>query len=175
MATRDQKAFQRNYSLRSIGSANRETIDNYVRTQLEHHPCADARVTERLMDFQIFNPDVDLSQSSSTSHATYWFNLHLVIVNDGRFREIRSDRLKSLHDMILKVASCKGHLLSRAAILRDHLHLTMRCAIDESPQQVALAYLNNLAYSQGMTAIFRCGYFVGTFGEYDLGAIQRSP
>ena len=166
-------AFQRNYSLRSLGSANRETIDEYVCNQLEHHPCADPRVTERLQQFQIHNSHVDLSQPSQTSHAIYWFNLHLVLVNDGRYREIRDEPLNTLRNMIVKVSASKGHSLSRAAILPDHVHLTLRCLIDESPQEVALSYLNNLAYSQGMTQVFRFGYYAGTFGEYDLGVIPR--
>ena len=32
------KAFQRNYSLRSVGSATRADVENYVRTQPGHHP-----------------------------------------------------------------------------------------------------------------------------------------
>jgi REP element-mobilizing transposase RayT len=167
-------AFQRNYALRSIGSADRETIDNYVSSQLDHHPCADLRVTEQLIAFQIHNPDVDLSRPSQTSHATHWFNLHLVLVTEGRFREIRVEPLRTMRDMVLNVSSSKGHLLSRAALLPDHLHITIRCKIDDSPQEVALTYLNNLAFAQGMRPVFRFGYFVGTFGEYDLGVIRCS-
>jgi len=36
---------------------------------------------------------------------------------------------------------------------------------------VALGYLNNLAYAHGMTALYSFSYYVGTFGEYDMGAI----
>jgi hypothetical protein len=77
-----------------------------------------------------------------------------------------------MRDMVLKASSSKRHLLSRAALLPDHLHITIRCKIDESPQEVALSYLNNLAFAQGMPPVFRFGYFVGTFGEYDLGMIR---
>ncbi len=164
-------AFQRNYSIRSVGSANRAKIDEYLQGQLEHHPSADDRVTERLQGLQIHNADVDLSQPSPTSHAIYWHNLHVVLVNDRRYREVRNEPLQALHDMIVKVSAAKGHGLSRAAILPDHIHLALRCKIDESPEAVALSYLNNLAFACGMTQIFRFGYYVGTFGEYDLGAI----
>jgi hypothetical protein len=47
----------------------------------------------------------------------------------------------------------------------------MRCKLEESPQDIALSYMNNLAYAQGMKAVFKYSYFVGTFGEYDLGVI----
>ena len=66
-----------------------------------------------------------------------------------------------------------GHLLARAGILSDHVHLALGCGIEESPLQVALGYLNNLAYAQGMTAVYQFGFYVGTFGEYDWGAIRR--
>ena len=76
--------------------------------------------------------------------------------------------------MILGVAQKKGHRLSRAAILPDHVHLTLGCAINETPEAVAIAYLNNLAYAQGMQPLYRHSYYVGTFGEYDLDAVRRS-
>jgi hypothetical protein len=61
--------------------------------------------------------------------------------------------------------------LSRAAIVPDHIHLTMGCPIERSPEDVALGYLNNCAYAWGMSAMFQFGYYVGTFGEYDRGAV----
>ena len=167
------EAFQRNYSLRSIGAANRETIEGYVAGQLEHHPPADPRVTEQFRSLQIHNADVDLAQPSRTSHAIYWYNLHIVLVNDGRYRNINPESMQALHDMIVKASAAKQHGLSRGGLLPDHLHLALRCGLEESPEDVALAYLNNLAYASGMKAVFRFGYFVGTFGEYDLGVIAR--
>lgn len=56
--------------------------------------------------------------------------------------------------------------------LPDHLHLTMGCPIGRSPEQVALAYMNNCAYACGMKAVFQFSYFVGTIGEYDRGAVR---
>jgi REP element-mobilizing transposase RayT len=41
------KAFQRNYSIHGIGSTRRDKLDNYIDSQLEHHPLADARLQER--------------------------------------------------------------------------------------------------------------------------------
>ena len=111
--------------------------------------------------------------SFKTSHAIYWYNLHLVMVHDGRFREIRDDHAQKRLRAIGNIASVKGHLLSRAALLPDHLHLALRCDLAESPEQVALAYLNNLAFVEGMKPVFRFGYYVGTFGEYDLGVIPH--
>ena len=58
---RQPRAFRRNYGLRSIGSATRERVEQYVRSQAEHHPMADPRVQETLRAVQIDNPRIDLS------------------------------------------------------------------------------------------------------------------
>lgn len=168
------KPFRRNYSLRSIGSTRRDKLEQYLANQLNHHPMADLRVQQRLAQYQIFRPDVDLAQPSRTSHAEYGYNLHLVIVNDERYLEIRDEVLAGLRDMVLRAADTKGHRLSRAAIVPDHIHLTVRCQLEESPEEVVLGYLNNLAYACGMRPVFRFGYYVGTFSEYDLGVIPRA-
>jgi hypothetical protein len=50
----------------------------------------------------------------------------------------------------------------------------MGCHVDDAPSQVALALLNNLAYAQAMKAAYRFGYYVGTFGNVDLGAMRHA-
>jgi hypothetical protein len=51
--------------------------------------------------------------------------------------------------------------------------LELGCGLEDSPLEVALSYVNNLAYTQGMKPVYQFGFYVGTFGEYDLGAIRR--
>jgi REP element-mobilizing transposase RayT len=165
------KAFQRNYSVRSIGSAKREIVKNYVANQLGHHKMADARVDERLAQFQRSYSHVDLSKPSFSSHGQFWFNLHVVIVNEDRFMKVQEDVLRRLSKIIDGAAVKHGHNLSRVGLLGDHIHMTMGCPIDHSPEAVALAYLNNCAYACGMKPVFRFGYYVGTIGEYDRGAV----
>ncbi len=165
--------FRRNFSLSSVGEVRQEMIETYAATQLGHHRMADARVQERLQDLQMEFPEVDLSEPIFSSHGRYVYNLHLVVVHDGRWREVREDRLRRTRDTILGVAMKKQHRLSRAAILADHLHLTLGCAINESPEAVALAYMNNVAYAHGMEPLFCHSFYVGTFGTYDLDAVRR--
>ncbi len=167
-------AFRRNFSLAGIGEVRRDVIENYVARQLGHHRMADDSIQERLARFQLEYPEVDLCEALFSSHGRYFYNLHLVLVHDGRWCEVREDRLAKTRDMILGVVKKKQHRLSRAAILPDHVHMTIGCAISESPETVALTYLNNLAYANGMQPLFCHSYYVGTFGEYDLNAIRRS-
>jgi REP element-mobilizing transposase RayT len=168
---RAPKAFQRNYCIRSVGAATRSTVEDYVANQLGHHQMADPRVQERLARFQKTYPEVDLGKPSFSSHGEYWYALHVVFVNDDRWPEVREEVLGSLSDMIERAAAKHGHRLSRASLLADHLHLTVGCPIDQSPQDIALGYVNNCAYVCGLKPVFRFGYYVGTIGEYDRGAV----
>ena len=165
------RAFGKNYGLRSIGSAKRSVIERYIESQLERHPMADARVQERLAQVQICNRDVDLSQPQRTTHALYWYNLHVVLEHDG-WNETRAERLIAMRDMIVNSSSAHGYLLSRAGILSNHIHFSLGCPVDKSPLEIALGYMNNLAYVYGMTPILMYSAYTGTFGEYDLGAIK---
>lgn len=126
------------------------------------------------MKFQLHFPEVNLAEPQFSSHGRYLYNLHLVLIHDSRWREVREDRLAITRDLIVRAAAKKQHRLSRVAILPDHVHVTLGCRPDESPEEVALGYLNNLAYAHGMKLLFRYGYYVGTFGKYDMGAIRRA-
>jgi len=76
--------------------------------------------------------------------------------------------------MIIETAEKCGHLLSDAGTVPDHDHLTLGCGITESPMDIGLLYLNQLACAYGNIPIFQYGFFVGTFGPFDLNAIRVS-
>jgi REP element-mobilizing transposase RayT len=99
-------------------------------------------------------------------------NLHVVLVHRERWAEIGEPVLERLRDMIENVCRAKGYWLSRAGILADHIHLALGCPLDVAPADIALAFLNNLAYVHGMKAVFQFGAYVGTFGEYHQGAVE---
>jgi REP element-mobilizing transposase RayT len=166
------KAFHRHFRLTSIGDANREAIERYVSDQLGHHRMADARVNELLKDFQFAFPDVDLGLIQRSSHGQYLYNLHLVLIHADRWREIRRERLQVSCEMIIRCARAKNHHLSRLAVLTDHFHLTLGVPYDVSPGDVALGYMNNVAFAHGMIDLFMPSYYVGTFGQYDMNAVR---
>ncbi len=168
------KAFRRNFSLSSLGDANRASVEQYVSDQLGHHRMADARIQARLARYQLAFSDADLSQPVFSDHGRYVYNLHLVFVLSERSSDVSVEFLDATRDMVLKVARKKGHELSHLAILADHLHMTLKAPYECSPQEIALSYLNNLAYAHGLRPVYQYGYFVGTFGEYDMNAVRRS-
>ena len=167
------KAFRRNFRLTSLGDANRETVEAYVAGQLGHHRMADERVDRMLADFQFEFSEVDLSLPQRSAHGEYLYNLHVVLVHAERWNEVRRDRLQTTSDMIIRCAHDKRHRLSRLAMLADHVHLTLGVPHETAPGDVAIGYMNDIAFAHGMTALFSSSYYVGTFGEYDMGAVRR--
>ncbi len=166
------KAFQRNYSLHSIGSARRAVVESYVATQLDHHRMADRKVQAKLEKYQINNSNSDSARPIQSAHGLFIYNLHLVFVNAGRWVEIRDDILGKVKETIIGTARKYGYRLYAAGIFPDHIHLALGCSINDAPQAVALAFLNNLSYAQGMRPVYQAGYYAGTYGEYDLGAVR---
>ena len=167
-------AFRRNFSLSAVGDAKREVVEEYVASQLGHHCMADPRVQERLQTYQLAFPDVELAKQQLSSHGAYVYSLHVVLVHEGRWNEVREEQLDKTRDMVLRAAQHKQHRLSRLSMLADHLHFVAGIPFRQSPQDVALAYMNNLAYAHDMQSVFCASYYVGTVGEYDTGAIWTS-
>ena len=168
------KAFRRNYSIQSLGSANQQEVERYVASQVDHHPMADARVQAMLAKYQFTDPGVDLTRTRRSSYGEFIYNLHLVVVHRERFVEIREEHFRTTLNMLQGAAREKQHLLSRTGLLVDHVHWTVGCDIQEAPLDVGLRYMNNLAYAHGMRALFQYGFYVGTFGPYDLDAVRHS-
>ncbi len=165
-------AFQRNYDLHSIGSTQREKVEHYVAGQLAHHAEDDVIENEsNLADLQIINPEVDLSRFRLTSHARFRFNLHIVLRFSQAVSLHDSKSLGAVRKAIRSTAQKHQHLLSRAGLLQDHVHLVLGASLTSSPLNVALPYMNNIAWMLGQKPVLKSGCFIGTVGEYDRGAI----
>ena len=161
------KPFRRNFAIRSFGSEERSVVEGYVSQQTDHHPYADPKFQEFLESLQIHDSAVNLSQPMKTSHGLYWYNLHVVLVHRERWQCASFARLTAVRDMILRIGHKECWRISRAGILPDHIHLAIGCGFEDSPQDVALCFLNNLAFVHDMNPVFQSGGFIGTFGEYD--------
>ena len=167
------KPFRRNYWIGSIGPSGRDVVEEYVRTQLQHHRMADPRTQESLRRLQVSCAQVDLSAKRLSAHGEFIHNLHLVFVHDARWLEPREEELAMNNETVLRVAEKKGHRVSAIGVFPDHMHITVGCDVDDAPGEVALSYMNNLVYRHQMRPLFQNGYYAGTFGEYDLWAIRR--
>ena len=154
------------------GIFSHETIERYIADQTRHHTMADPRVQRRFESLSIGGSRELLDTPRVSGHAQFCYNLHLVLVSRDRDIEIRRRALEARQHMLVAAAAKKGHLIGKGQILADHLHVALGCQLSEPPQEVALGYLNNLAYAAGMKPIFQYGYYVGTFSRYDLDAIR---
>jgi REP element-mobilizing transposase RayT len=144
-----------------------------TQSQIQHHPMAEPRVQAVFERWQICDPQVDLARPRQAGTGIFWYNLHVVFVRTQRCREVEESRIQTENRIIQGVSDKCGYLLSRAGIVADHVHLTVGCPPEQSPAEIALRYMNYIAFSYGMKRVFQFGYYVGTFGEYDLGVIPR--
>jgi REP element-mobilizing transposase RayT len=165
--------FSRKVSVRSLGENTRRDVEAYIEHQVEREQFVDPRFEQALLELQIKNESIDLSQPGASAHGRYWYNLHLVLVTEGRWRIRELELLRLLRDSVLKIASKKQHLISRLSVMPDHLHAALRPWIEESPLDVVHAYANNLAHMAGRGRLWQDGYYVGTFGEYSIHSITE--
>jgi REP element-mobilizing transposase RayT len=164
--------FSRKLSVRALGDPTRAEVEGYIRNQVPNAALADERFREMLTTFTVVNPDVDLSAPVASGSGRYWYNLHLVLVVAERYRIGDPALLGQIRDTVAKICDRKGYSASRLAVMPDHLHLALRGAIEQSPEAIALAFLNNLAYALGQKPWWQAGYYAGTFGEYSMAAVR---
>lgn len=164
--------FSRKVSVRSVGKNCTDDVLRYVAGQTAKEECADPRFREMLKQFTIRDDSVDLSKPSETSSGRCWYNLHLVLVVRERFRFGEAETLTRIRDSSFAIARKKGHQIASLSVLPDHLHTALRGNIEKSPEEIALGFMNNLAYSLGQNAVWQYGYYAGTFGEYDMKLVR---
>ena len=163
----------RNFRLVSTGSANLTAVENYVSGQLEHHPLASPFSMERMRPFSQSFDGVDLSQPIQSSHGQYVLGLHLVFVHAQRWRTVNEDFHQKTQAAILATAKKKQHRISRISILPDHTHITLGFGYQECPRDIALSYMNNIAFKHEMQPFLMHSYYVGTIGPYNMSAIRQ--
>ncbi len=97
-----------------------------------------------------------------------------VLVVEHRNRFIDEESLRTIDHWCLRIARKKGYAISTRSVMPNHLHLALRGNIEQSPEEIALAMMNNLAYAFGQNQIWQSSYYAGTFGEYDMDAVRRN-
>jgi REP element-mobilizing transposase RayT len=165
--------FSRKLALRSIGDNTTKDVEQYVKNQVLKEAFANREFAARLQEFTVVNHAVDLSQPTETTSGRYWYNLHLVLVTEERYRRGDDSWLAIIRDQSFKIAHKKGHAILCLSVMPDHLHIALRGNVEHSPQEIALAFQNNLAYSLGQMRVWQYTYYVGTFSEYDMQAVRR--
>ncbi len=148
-----------------------DQVERYIAGQVGKERFSE-RFETLMREFTVRCPEVDLSQPTETSHGRYWYNLHVVLVV-GESGAIH-DRgcLARIRDGCFRIAMKKGHRIAILSVMPTHVHMALRGSVNDMPEEIALGFQNNLAYLLGQTPIWREGFYVGTFSEYDMGAIR---
>lgn len=167
-----KKALRLHYSIRSFGTQERNIVEQYVQGQTNHHLMATSKSQSIFEDLNYKDLTVDLSSMRKTSHGSYWYNLHLVLVHAERWCDVKRSRLERVKQVILQSGNRKSWRISRCSILADHFHLALGCNFEESPESVVLSFMNNVSWVYEMTPILQFSAYVGTFGEYDHRVIK---
>jgi REP element-mobilizing transposase RayT len=158
--------------VRTIGDNTTAEVEAYIRRQVDKEPLADPRFRDFLREFSLVDPQVDLAQPTASNSGRYWYNVHLVLVVGARHRLTDRTSLTTLRDWSLAIAKKKGHAISTLSVMPDHIHAALRGNINDAPNDIALAFLNNLAYAMGQKAVWQPGYYAGTFSEYNMDAVR---
>jgi REP element-mobilizing transposase RayT len=152
-------AFSRKLAVRSIGDPTRTQVEAYIRDQVLQEALVDERYREQLAACTIVQPQVDLARPTESNSGRHWYNLHLVLVTSARYRVGDANTLAKIRDTSLRICIKKGYAVSTLAVMPDHLHLAIRGAIAQSPEEIALSFLNNLAYVLGQRRYWEAGYY----------------
>ena len=166
--------FSRKVSIRTVGDNTTSAVEGYIRAQVRNEGFIDSRFSEFLEQFTVINPRVDLRQPAETNSGRYWYNLHLVLVTDGRYRIVDEQGLTTIRDGSFKIAEKKEYAIGAISVMPDHVHIALRGNLEHSPERIALSFQNNLAHMLNRGAVWRKGFYVGTFGEYDMRAIRKA-
>ena len=54
----------------------------------------------------------------------------------------------------------------------DHLHMCLRGALEDSPEAIAIGYMNESCRKLGVVGLWRPSYYVGTTGAYNMSAVR---
>ena len=157
--------FSRKVSLRAIGENTRSVVEAYIRDQLEHTDLADPRYRASLQEHAFTQEEVDLAAATESNSGRYWYNLHVVLVTENRFR-MSSETAGRIS------AACRLPSVAKCSVMPDHLHVAVKADPMKSPESVAYELQETTARAAGTLGFWKDTVYVGTFGEYGMGAVR---
>ncbi|MDA1051533.1 MAG: transposase [Planctomycetota bacterium] len=165
--------FSRKLAVRSLGENRRVDVEKYIREQVSRERFVDTGFEQKLKSYTVVNSNVDLVVPTASARGRYWYNLHVVLVTQARHRIADVNQLCVLRDTCDKIAEKKGYAISSLSLMPDHLHVALRGNIEHSPAEIGRCFQNNLAYAVGNSRLWADGFYVGSFGEYNMDAVRR--
>ncbi len=167
--------FSRKIGFRSLGDNTREIVQKYIAGQAVKSDYIDPRFKEWLEKFNSKFERVNIAEPEQPSHGCYWYALHIVIVvKDRRFPMTLSHTFEKVRFTAIYISNEISCELAEISVMPDHIHMALRGNINLSPQDIALSFLNGLAYAMGSNACWSEEAYVGSFSEYAVSRISRS-
>jgi REP element-mobilizing transposase RayT len=164
--------FSRKISFRSLGENVDRTVEGYLRKQVRKEGFVDPRYEARMNAFTIESDAVELSQPVATKSGRYWYGLHVVVVMASRRRVIDLGLMGKMRDACLAIGRKKECGIKAVSVMPDHTHVAIKGNIALSPEEIAMSFLNNLAFVMGRNRVWKDEYYVGTFSEYGMDTIR---
>lgn len=159
----DAKALAAEDELSSIGTFSQQAVEALLRQQRFYSPpSAPTPEPSRFVEYRWDDPTVDLNRASEFQNKRYWYNLHVVFTFAEIVCLLNDNELGLVWQTLMRVAQQKQHWLRRAEIQTDSLQACLRGQWMESPEEIALTYLNEFAFSVGQRKVFGDNYLVGT-------------
>ncbi len=159
-------------SLCGARSNTRSDVEFHIKKQLARAGLVDPNCRESLEACGIYASAIDLSEPTCTSSARYWYNLRVVLVASDRCR-MGPDEAYEIRRVSPAVARKKDYLIRSLSVMPDHIHIALRANPEQSPEEAALAFQNNIAGKLVQIQFWEWNYYVGTFGEYAMHAVHR--
>jgi len=159
-----------------------EVIRNYVANQFDHHRAEPVTNPLIMTNCRYHNQD-NASQIRKSSHAAFQYNIHFVFSVRRRIEFLDPFVGQKLVQYWLSVCRKKSWIAWDIEVVWDHAHLLLGISPGETPEEAALALLNNAElwfhnrYSaamkqEGLDTVFQAGYYAGTCGEATTARIK---
>jgi REP element-mobilizing transposase RayT len=167
--------FSRKVALRAIGNNTSEEVQHYIRKQVDSAKFVDSKFAEAMKQFtRVWDTDSNQFHAPvEVSSGRYWYQLHLVLVVEGRDRIGDMQFLARLFETFQTIALNHGYHLGGISVMPDHVHLSLRGIATESPETIALWYMNETCFRLNVMGLWRPSYYVGTTGVYNMNAVRN--
>ena len=159
LRTRKKLQLRRKFLLASVGDGSTDAGDRFIAGRLERRSTSGTsghrgirRPTPRRID-----------------HGVHDITLRMAAVHDKRFRTMRADHREVTVRAVIDTAAKYDHDVLSLIAAPDHLWLCVDVPAERSPGEVALSYLNNVAFRHGSRPVFERGCHLETVSSTQVG------
>jgi REP element-mobilizing transposase RayT len=164
--------FSRKVGMRSVGNNVESEVRNYIAGQVNAAEFLDPKFAEDLAPFTRVWNDRRIETPIIVDSGRYWYQLHIVLVTDERYRYRNIQSIAAIHESIQSIAIKHDYLLGSLSVMPDHVHMQLRGDVKKSPLDIALDFQNGVAIELKTPAFWMPTFYVGTVGAYNMRAVR---